>query len=254
MILVLAGTRDGRQLAAKLAETGYEVMVSVVSQYGKELSADPKLLVNAGPLDREGLEQLVRRRVVRAIVDASHPYAVNVSANAIAAAEAGGVCYLRYERPNAPLPDYDKLIQASDSRQAAKLAAEWGPVIFLTVGSRNLDIFRQEPLLAGCRLVARVLPEASVIAQCAALGFSPGDIVAIQGPFSHTLNTALYKEYGATVVVTKNSGEIGGSHTKFTAAIELGLPIVVIDRPAIHYPAIVSDMDIAVARIKEVLR
>jgi precorrin-6A/cobalt-precorrin-6A reductase len=66
----------------------------------------------------------------------------------------------------------------------------------------------------------------------------PQDIVAIQGPFSHELNVAMFRQTGADVIVTKNSGVIGGSDSKFTAAMELGLPIIMIDRPVIAYSAV----------------
>ena len=67
---------------------------------------------------------------------------------------------------------------------------------------------------------------------------TPKEIVALQGPFSEELNIALYRQYGAEVVVTKNSGEIGGTDTKLTAARKLGLPVVMIDRPKLDYDVI----------------
>ena len=67
---------------------------------------------------------------------------------------------------------------------------------------------------------------------------TPKEIVALQGPFSEELNIALYRQYGADVVVTKNSGEIGGTDTKLTAARKLGLPVVMIDRPKLDYDVI----------------
>ena len=121
-----------------------------------------------------------------------------------------------------------------------------GQVIFLTTGSRNLKTFKQSPYLEQHYLIARVLPDAQVLTECIGLGFSAKDIIAMQGPFSHELNIELYKKYRAEVIVTKNSGKIGGTDTKITAAIEMDLPIVMIDRPAINY-------DISAATYAEVL-
>jgi precorrin-6A/cobalt-precorrin-6A reductase len=181
VILVLAGTRDGRELAAELARQGFPVTVAVVSGYGRELAADESLTVNTGALDAAGLADLITKQGVRAVIDASHPYAAGASVNAQTACAVRGVPYLRYERPTAPLPVYGKLHRAADPAAAAKLAAGLGQVIFLTTGSRSLAVFKQEPTLAGHRLIARVLPEPEVIAACRQLGFAPRDIVALQG-------------------------------------------------------------------------
>lgn len=235
MILVLAGTQDGRELAACLATSGYQVMVSVISDYGRSLAELPGICVHTGQLTLAGMQEFIVAQRIKAVVDASHPYAANVSANAMAACETSGIDYIRYERSEVSVPDYVQLHMAKDAAEAARIAAGLGKVIFLTTGSRTLKIFKTEPLLATCRLIARVLPQPDVITECMELGFNPGDIVAIQGPFSHALNVALFKEYGTEVVITKNSGTIGGADTKMSAAMELGLPLIVIGRPAIAY-------------------
>lgn len=235
MILVLAGTQDGRQLAACLAAGGYQVVVSVISDYGRSLAELPGICVHTGQLTLAGMQEFIAAQGIKAVVDASHPYAANVSANAMAACETSGVDYIRYERSEVSVPEYRQLHLAKDAAEAARIAAGLGKIIFLTTGSRTLKIFKTEPLLADCRLIARVLPQIDVITECMELGFKPGDIVAIQGPFSHTLNVALFKEYGTEVVITKNSGTIGGADTKISAAMELGLKLVVIGRPAIEY-------------------
>ncbi|MDF2635993.1 MAG: precorrin-6x reductase, partial [Pelosinus sp.] len=100
----------------------------------------------------------------------------------------------------------------------------------------------------------RVLPEPSVLVECLDLGFKPQDIVAMQGPFSHNLNVALFQEYRAEVIVTKNSGQIGGSDMKITAAMSLNLPLVIIDRPMIQYHNVVYDTDDVINFIGEVFK
>ncbi len=253
MILVLAGTRDGRKLAAELVEAGFSVIASVVSDYGRELINDRQITVHSGPLDRQQLVCLIRDRNIAAVVDASHPYAQNVSCNAIEACRLTAVKYLRYERPAVALPAYAGLHPVPDYPTAAKTAAGLGRIVFLTTGSRHLQLFKSEPQLTGHRLIARVLPDPAVMQACIEAGFNPGDIIALQGPFSHELNVALFREYHAEVIVTKNSGSLGGSDTKITAAIELGLPIVIIDRPLIAYPCIVSSRPEVISLLKECL-
>ncbi len=254
MILVLGGTKDGRDLAALLTKKGYQVMVSVFSDYGRDLIQLNKDLVHTGALDTDGFIAFIHQNDIHLIVDASHPYAINVSSNAMKACQTTKIPYIRYERPTAILPTYDKLYVVHDYNEAAIVAATLGKVIFLTTGSRHLKLFKNSAYLQDLRLIARVLPEPSVLVECLDLGFKPQDIVAMQGPFSHNLNVALFQEYRAEVIVTKNSGQIGGSDTKITAAMSLNLPLVIIDRPMIQYHNVVSDVDDVIKFIGEVFK
>jgi len=232
VILVLAGTQDGREIAAGLREAGYEVIASVVSEYGRELAAQSGVPTQAAAMDEQQLQQFVIQRGIRLIIDATHPYAVNVSRNARQVAANLHVPCLRYERPDSALPIYAKLVLAPDMQRAAEMAVGLGKTVFLTTGSHSLPIFRAAATGRDCRLIARVLPQPEVIADGIANGFSPADIIAAQGPFSQELNRELFRAYGADVMVTKNSGAIGGTDAKIAAAIELGLIIVVVQRPA----------------------
>ncbi len=232
MILVLAGTQDGREIAAGLREAGYEVIASVVSEYGRELVAQSGVPVQAAAMNEQELQQFVIQHGIRLMIDATHPYAVNVSRNARQVAANLHIPCLRYERPDSALPIYAKLVLAPDMQRAAEMAVGLGKTVFLTTGSHSLPLFRAAAAGRDCRLIARVLPQPEVIADCIANGFSPADIIAAQGPFSQELNRELFRAYGADVMVTKNSGAIGGTDAKIAAAIELGLMIVVVQRPA----------------------
>ncbi len=235
MIFVAAGTKDGRELAGYLLSQGYEVVASVVSQYGESLLEQYQgIHINCQPLDIEGFVEYFQKHDIRLFVDASHPYAANASANAMEACHRASIPYIRYERQQTPL-DYNRAYYVENYQQAAAKAAELGEHIFLTTGSRNLAAFAQAPEMAGKHIVCRVLPEPEIIQMARDLGFTPGDIIAMQGPFSQELNKELYLKYQAQVVITKNSGATGGTDSKFAAAMELGLPLVIIDRPRINY-------------------
>ncbi|SEA19963.1 precorrin-6A reductase [Selenomonas ruminantium] len=243
MIFVLAGTQDGREIVRLLLEQGHDVAASVVSSYGGELLAHAcgqRCLINDKPLDEAALKDYLQEHDIRLLVDASHPYAANVSRNAIAVCQALSIPYIRYERDLSKL-DYDRITVVHSYEEAAQAAAALGTKIFLTTGSRNLDKFVHSPDLKDCELTARVLPTAEVIGLCESLGLDAGHIVALQGPFSQELNRELFRKYGAEVIITKNSGTIGGTDTKFAAAAELNLPIVLIDRPKLNYPCITHD-------------
>jgi len=243
MIFVLAGTQDGREIVRLLLEQGHDVAASVVSSYGGELLAHAcgqRCLINDKPLDEAALKDYLQEHDIRLLVDASHPYAANVSRNAIAVCQALSIPYIRYERDLSKL-DYDRITVVHSYEEAAQAAAALGKKIFLTTGSRNLDKFVHSSDLKNCEITARVLPTAEVIGLCESLGLDAGHIVALQGPFSMELNRELFRKYGAEVIITKNSGTIGGTDTKFAAAAALNLPIVLIDRPKLNYPCITHD-------------
>ncbi|WP_315444372.1 precorrin-6A reductase [uncultured Selenomonas sp.] len=241
MIFVASGTQDGREIVRCLCASGYDVAASVVSSYGQQLLAEQqkrgggRLIINDTPLDEDGLRRFFSEHEIRAFVDATHPYAVNVSRNAMTACAAEGIPYIRYER-NLTDISYENVHLVHSYEEATEVAARLGKTVFLTTGSRNLERFVKAPSLVDCTLIARVLPTADVIALCEDLGLTPAQIIAMQGPFSRELNRAMYEKYGADVVVTKNSGTIGGTDEKFQAAEDLGLPVIVIDRPVLAYP------------------
>ena len=240
-IFLVAGTEDGRKLAEFLSRKNFDVTASVVSDYGRKLLENcAGVKINDKPLERDELEKILRVEKFNALVDASHPYAANISANAVAAAQIAKIPYVRFERAEVGFT-YEKIFRVESYEAAALKARELGKNIFLTTGSRSLKIFVD--LLKDCNLTARVLPTAEVLTHCESLGLTPKQIVAVQGSFSVALNVELFRHADAQVVVTKNSGIIGGTDTKISAAEILNLPVVMIDRPKIFYPNIAATFD-----------
>jgi len=238
MIWVIAGTLDGRRLAVSIQEkTGEPVLVTVVSAYGAQLAAHKGITVHTGRLTKEEMLALIAQHKVRMLVDASHPYAAIVTITASEAAKAAGIPFIRYERPEVALPIYDKLYHVADEVSAAKLAGELSAQadkkVYLTTGSKTMHIFAKAPELRDKEVWTRVLPTSTVMKELEDLGISPKRIVAVQGPFSYDMNKIMFKDTGANVVIMKNSGLVGGSDTKLAAAIDLGLHVIVIDRPGL---------------------
>ena len=235
MIFLIAGTEDGRKLAGFLIDNGLKVTASVVSDYGKDLLLQYEgIKINNKKLDTNELVELILHDDINFVVDASHPYAANISQNAMDACHKTKVKYIRYERAEVPVT-YDKVYRVDSYEDAAEEAAKHGKNIFLTTGSRNLKTFVNSPALKKCTLTARVLPTAEVIAECEQLGLTPKNIVALQGAFTRELNRELFKQYKAEVIITKNSGQIGGADTKLLAAEDLNLSVIMIERPKLNY-------------------
>ncbi|GAB6158358.1 precorrin-6A reductase [Desulfotomaculum varum] len=238
MILVLAGTLEGRETAFLLQQAGFMVTATTVTEYGCRLLQQQGLTGTlTGPLDEAALGAILGQGF-QLLVDATHPFAEQASRTAMAAARAAGVAYLRLERPRAALPDHPLVYRASDLTATISQALELGKVLFSTLGSKSLASLLAAAASAGARVVARVLPDSEVIRHCCRLGLTPDQIIALQGPCSVELNKALYRQYQAEVVLTKDSGYTGGVPEKIAAALAVGLPVVVWQRPLLPYPLV----------------
>ncbi len=230
-IAVFAGTAQGRELALDLCAGWDEVWVSVATGYGRalqEAGAVPKnLRVREGPMDAGEMEAFLRTGGFFAAVDATHPYAREVSQNLRTACEAAALPCYRLRREETPLPG---CLLAGDAREAARLCAGLPGNILLTTGAKELPAFCREPGLRD-RLYPRVLPLGESLEACRREGVPPGHIIAMQGPFSHRLNLALMEQLSIAILVTKDGGKAGGMPEKLSAAREHGAAVVVIRRP-----------------------
>lgn len=234
MILVLAGTKDGRDLAGALAGAGFRVLASAATTYGGELLQEvPGIAVHTGRLDTEGLERLMEAHGIKGILDATHPFAVEISRMARKTAVSRGISCLCWERPPAGLPAGSPFLHRVADWQAAAgcLAALDVKRIFLAVGVKPLAFFVNHPSLHSCRFVARVLPLPEAITTCLRLGLHPEQICALQGPGTRELNRAIFEHFRAEALVTKESGPAGGTEEKVSAALSLEIPVVLVERP-----------------------
>ena len=230
MILVLAGTTEGREKAAALEKAGEQVIATTATEYGGELlRKNFKGEIISRPLESCELEKLIRERAIKRVVDATHPYAEQISTNARRACLSTEVPYERIERNSLKYSGEAAVIEAEDAAEAAGIAAAYRGNIFLTIGSRKLQFF--SGAIDPEHLVVRILPLGASLEKCLDLGIPPKNIIAMQGPFDEELNRLLLRRYDATVLVTKESGTAGGTAEKIRAACSLGLPVILITRP-----------------------
>ncbi|MFP5115291.1 precorrin-6A reductase [Bacillaceae bacterium C204] len=241
MILVLAGTSDARALALEIQKEGFDLLATVVTDNAAGELKETGINVQAGRLTAEEMVDLIETRGIQAVVDASHPFAEEASKNAMNAAETVGVPYIRYERESQTF-QYEKMKVVENYEEAADIAAAKKGVVMLTTGSKTLQVFTEK--LFGkpdIRLIARMLPRVDNMEKCEQLGFPQKNIVAIQGPFSKEFDQALYRQYGVTLMVTKESGKVGSVDEKVEAAKELGIEVIMIGRPKINYGTVYSN-------------
>ena len=226
-VLLFGGTTEGRELAEWLAERGFAVTLCVATEYGALLAPRrPDVRVSAKRLNREEMETLMVSRPFHCVVDATHPYAVEVTKNIRAAAEAAGLPCRRLVRTS---DGEDRCHKAADMAEAARMLRELPGNVLLTTGSKELEAFALPGLAERC--FPRVLPTVDSLERCLALGFPPAHIICMQGPFSKELNIATIRQFHIENLVTKNSGGFGGFRDKADAARETGCALLVVERP-----------------------
>ncbi len=218
-ILILGGTGEARQLAHKLHICGHEVITSLAGRTQGPILPDGA--VRIGPFGGvAGLVAYLRAEAIERLVDATHPYAGQMSVNAVAAATQVSVPLVRYMRPQwTPLPGQDWIHVASAQGAAHILPRE--ATVLLSTGHDGLDFYRMR---TDCRFLLRVIE-------------APGEalppnmlMIRSRPPYHLDDEIALMRDHGITHLVSKNSG---GSQTeaKLIAAQRLGVQVVMIARP-----------------------
>lgn len=230
-VFILAGTEDGRQLASAMQKRGHQVLVSTLTEYGAEIAKKQGLKTRFGALDENSLRSTLREKEIQVVIDATHPYAQNIHDLARRIAVECNLPYFRWERPPADYSDHPLIYFAANLEEAARLAAQLGKRIFLSTGSKNLRDWLAIPELNQREIFVRVLPTSQILSQCEELGLKPYQIIAMQGPFSLNLNQYLWEQLKIEVVITKESGRIGGTDEKVQACFQLGIPVIILERP-----------------------
>lgn len=228
-VLIFAGTTEGRDLAEYLAEHHIEVFVCAATEYGGRLiRSGTGIKVSDKRLDSSQMQQLIEEEKADMVIDATHPYAVEVSANIREACKEESTEYIRLLRESSKAPD--NCIYVDSTEDAVSFIEKTKGNILLTTGSKELKKYVTVENYKE-RLYARVLSTKEVAAECADLGFEGKNLICMQGPFSEELNYALIRQVDAKYIVTKESGATGGYLEKINAAKRAGIQSIVIGRP-----------------------
>ena len=228
-ICVFAGTTEGRKLLEFLAEQDIRVQACVATKYGETLVPRAENIhISTGRLDRGAMKDLFTQHRFDLVVDATHPFATEVTGNILGACADTKIECIRLNRDsNEGQAD---VAYVDSIPAAARFLAEHPGNALLATGSKELAPYTAVPEYQK-RLYPRVLPTQTSLEACAAAGFSPSHIIAIQGPFSLEMNVAMLKAIHADWLVTKDSGDSGGYSEKLEAARKAGARCIVIGRP-----------------------
>ena len=235
-ILLFAGTVEGRHLVEHFQDAPFSFTVCVATEYGKEILPQGKRVeVLAQRLSMEEMKELMQRKDFLCVIDATHPYAVEVSQNIQAACEQTKLRYFRLQRPSvakAATEEKPCIWVRSVQEAVAYLNQHQGNVL-LTTGSKELAAFTKVADFTQ-RIYARVLPLPEGIAEAIRLGYPAAHLWGMQGPFSVNMNVAMLQEIDAAFLVTKESGKAGGFAEKLAAAAQTGATAIVIQRPVVE--------------------
>ena len=225
-VLILGGTGEAAGLARLLESRAEFDVVTSLAGRTRSPAAVPGRVRTGGFGGVEGLTAYLAAEHVDVVVDSTHPYAATISKHATLACDATGVPRVQLWRPAWSPVEGDEwtsvasLDAAADAVADARLSADG--CVFLSTGARDVQAFSR---LREVRFLVRL-----VDAPRTPMPLSKSELIVDRGPFAIENERTLFLEHGVELLVSKNSGG-AATYSKLAAARELGVPVVMIDRP-----------------------
>lgn len=233
-LLILGGTTEATALAhAIAADRSIEPILSLAGRTANP-AAPPIPWRSGGFGGVPGLTSYLREKRIQAVVDATHPFAEQMSRHAAEACAASGVPVVAFTRPPWQAGAGDRWIDVADAVGAAAALGGTARTVFLTVGSLSLPAFASAPHHL---YVVRSIDPPDGLAN-----LPRHRLLLDRGPFKEAGEERLMREHAIEVLVTKNSGGTA-TRAKLDAARRLGLPVVVIRRPPLPDVPELFDLD-----------
>ena len=267
-ILIFAGTTEGRNLAEYASAHSIRCFVSVATDYGKTLIENLENITSlTGRMDEKEIRNFIEENDIRLVIDATHPFAREVTENIKGACEKASVqseiryvrCIRPYEniRVSGPALEAEgslkgqkevqnkRIVYMGSVQEAVEYLKKTTGNILIATGSKELHLYTEiENYRERC--FARVLSTEQAVKESVKLGFEGRNLFAMQGPFAPDLNLALLRQTKAAYFVTKETGKAGGFEEKAEAAERAGVVLVVIGRP--------KEVGESVETVKEMMR
>ena len=235
-ILILGGTIEAFALAVRLSDDArFAPVYSLAGRTAKP--AVPPIAHRIGGFGgAQGLADWLGAEGIDVVVDATHPFAARISANAAAATRRLGLPILFLQRPPWRQEDGDTWTRVGDMAQAAAALGAQPARVFLGIGRQEVAAFEAAP--QHFYLVRAIEPPAGD-------DLPPQSEVVLQrGPFELAAECEMLVAHGINLVVSKNAGG-GAAYAKIAAARQLGLRVVMVDRLPLPHGEMVADVDAA---------
>jgi precorrin-6A/cobalt-precorrin-6A reductase len=235
-VLILGGIGDAVELAIKIANIpGIEVITSLAGRT-REPANLPGNVRTGGFGGVPGLTNYLREMQIDLLIDATHPFANQISENAAAATQEVGIPRLMVIRPPWEKLEDDDWLEVEDNLAAATALANRAKRVFLTIGRQEIGTFAH---LQDIWFLMRMIdpPNTDVIVP-------PGLILCDRGPFNLENEQEILLKYNIDTIVSKNSGG-NATYPKIIAARKLGIKVVMVNRPPVPPGKQVADVDSA---------
>ncbi len=232
-LLVLGGTSEASALARALSDRGIDAVFSYAGRTAKPV-AQPLPTRVGGFGGVAGLVQYLQTENIRAVIDATHPFAAQMSHNAVAACVQTGTPLTAFQRPAWTPGPQDRWHNVADINAAVAALPRDPARVFLAIGKQNLDAFAAQPQhMYLLRLVD---------APQTPLPLPHTQVEIARGPFDVAGDTALLRQHKIQLIIAKNAGGTG-AQAKLQAARDLRLEVIMIDRPAVPPRQILARLD-----------
>jgi precorrin-6A/cobalt-precorrin-6A reductase len=236
-IILLGGTKDSINII-EFIKNNYDayILTTTTTEYGARLAreggSDDTI---ARPLPKDEIIEIIETQGFDVLIDATHPFAEHITQTSASIAKELKMPYVRFERPTTNLENIDTshIHYVKSFEDAGKLIADefnQGNVLHFAGANTMTDIVKYVPTE---RFYPRILKVESSLEKCDALNIDPNHIIPMKGAASLEENIHLIEKYDASIMITKESGEIGGVIEKIEAANEKNIDIIMIQRPQI---------------------
>lgn len=244
-VVILGGTAEARRLADTLIDAHGERLRVITSLAGRTKNPRlPKGEVREGGFGgAAGLADYLKDIGADLLIDATHPYAAQISAHAAEAADSTGVPRLLLDRPAWVEQEGDRWIHVKDIGSAVREISRKSDACLITTGINGLDAFT--PIVT-TKLFVRLIEKPE------ALPLRDAEVVIGTPPYRKSDEIALMQLLGIDLMVTKNAGG-EATYAKIEAARALGVEVIMIDRPALPPGDVVNNVDDAITKTLAIL-
>ena len=236
-VFLLGGTKDSINIIQHIKENyDYYILTTTTTEYGgklaKEGGSDDTI---ARPLLKDEIREILINEDFDLLIDATHPFAEHITQTSASLARELDIPYIRFERPTTNFEGIDtsNIHYVKSFYEAGNLIADEfneGNILHFAGANTMADILNH---VSVDRFYPRILKVESSIRKCESLNVDPDHIIPMTGAATVEENLELIEKYDASVMITKESGEVGGVIEKIQAANERNVAIVMIQRPKI---------------------